>query len=374
MNNTGQLAVLGDEHMAPSISQQLAAAGYTVAHELSSTNIFDAVIIAVEDFSAVQRLLGSVLSEHALPSIVLIRSATSEDVSRVLEAGANYCLCYPLESFFVLEQIIKQSVIQWRRFNELQTMNEKLQRGVALLQRDQQAGHQVQLSMLPPQSARLAGFDFSYQLIPSLYISGDFVDYFSVGSSHSVFFIADVSGHGVAPGFCTVLLKKLFARAHARFCERGDLAILSPASMLRLANEELLSINTDQYATMVVGVVDNDKRTLTYSIAGHLPLPVLFDGSQASYLSGEGAPVGLMANVNHQEYHVTLSAGASLALFSDGILEVLEQDSLLKKEDALLALFSQFAGRGEALLRKLGVCEGLSAPDDVTALFMESVN
>ncbi len=370
MDNFGQLVVFGVTHMVETISQQLATAGYDVVRGIAPELSPDALVLAVEDMADAAPYLSALSELDSAPCFVFANTAEADAILAALHCGASNCFLAPVTNLKAFEQVFRREVSKRRRLSDLQRQNTQLQNMASLLQRDQQAGHQVQMSMLPQSPVRILGFDFSHQLIPSLYLSGDFIDYFPVGTDHIVFFIADVSGHGSASGFCTVLLKKLFARKRAHYSERGDHTIISPARILSLVNDELLGTKTGKYATMVVGVMDLRRRELCYGIAGHLPLPMLFSDGQAQYLQGEGAPVGLMASVSHQEYRIELPAAFSLALFSDGILEVLKQENLVEKESALLQDFARMCGRGDALLENLKVGEGMGAPDDIAALFL----
>ena len=99
--------------------------------------------------------------------------------------------------------------------------------------------------------------------------------------------------------------------------------------MLQHANKELLELDVDKFATMVVGSLDMRENRLQYSIAGHLPLPVLVSGAGARYLEGEGSTVGIMEDASYEAHDVVLPESFMLALFSDGILEILPPQGLV---------------------------------------------
>ena len=56
------------------------------------------------------------------------------------------------------------------------------------------------------------GVYYDYWFAPSLYLSGDFLDYQRYNDRFSAFYFADVSGHGASSAFVTVLLKYLCNR------------------------------------------------------------------------------------------------------------------------------------------------------------------
>jgi len=239
-----------------------------------------------------------------------------------------------------------------------------------MLQQDQQAGRQVQMRMLPSTPLVLGDYVFSHTVIPSLYLSGDFTDYFTIGDNFVTFFMADVSGHGSSSAFTTVLLKNLFARKRSDFLRRRDNTVVSPLAMLKLANSELLGLEVGKFATMVVGLLDMEENTLRYSVAGHLPQPVLVSDEGARYLHGEGSAVGLMDDAHYEEHLMDLPDSFTLALFSDGILEILPPKNLIEKEKYFLEVFEQSADTPNELVTRLGLDKVDTAPDDIAALFI----
>ena len=224
--------------------------------------------------------------------------------------------------------------------------------------------------MLPASPMVRGEYVFSHTVIPSLYLSGDFTDYFIVGEHHVTFFMADVSGHGSSSAFATVLLKNLFARKRSDYLRRSDDTILSPVAMLKRANKELLGLEVGKFATMVVGLLDTAANTLRYSVAGHLPQPVLVSAEGARYLRGEGSAVGIMEDASYEEHLIDLPQRFMLALFSDGILEILPPQNLIEKEKYFLKVFEETAESPEEIVTRLGLDHVETAPDDIAALFI----
>ncbi len=125
-----------------------------------------------------------------------------------------------------------------------------------------------------------------------------------------------------------------------------------------------------KFATMVVGMLDMHDNTLRYSVAGHLPQPVMVSQEGARYLRGEGSAVGIMAEAHYEEHLIDLPDSFMLALFSDGILEILPPKNLIEKEKYFLDVFEQTADSPEQLVTRLGLDQVETAPDDIAALFI----
>ncbi len=312
-----------------------------------------------------------------VPVIMFSDVADVDRMMTALRLGASDFFVRPVEDREALKRSIERCVRQRQMRRELQESRRRLEKAytelrgtVKVLEQDQQAGRQVQLRMLPATPMVLGDYVFSHTVIPSLYLSGDFTDYFTVGDNFVIFFMADVSGHGSSSAFATVLLKNLFARKRSDFLRRNDDTVLSPVAMLQRANKELMDLAVGKFATMVVGLIDTQENTLRYSIAGHLPQPVLVSREGARYLPGEGSAVGLMERANYEEQMIQLPESFMLALFSDGILEILPPKNLLEKENYFLDVFEQSAETPEELVMRLGLDKVDTAPDDIAALFI----
>lgn len=312
-----------------------------------------------------------------VPVMMYSNESRSTSMMRALRLGANDFFATPVEDtealFASMDRCVRLRSMsrELRRSRQaLEATNRELRNTVRVLEKDQQAGRQVQMRMLPGSPMVVGDYMFSHTIIPSLYLSGDFTDYFTVDEHYVVFFMADVSGHGSSSAFATVLLKNLFARKRSDYLRRNDDTILSPLAMLRLANRELLELDVGKYATMVVGVLDRAANSLSYSVAGHLPLPVLVSDAGARYLQGKGNAVGMLEDAEYTETTLELPEAFMLALFSDGILETLPPQNLVEKESFFLDVFARTADTPEELVSRLGLDSAETAPDDIAALFL----
>ncbi|MEM1190340.1 MAG: SpoIIE family protein phosphatase [Pseudomonadota bacterium] len=312
-----------------------------------------------------------------VPVMMFSNESRSTSMMRALRLGANDFFATPVEDSEALVASIERCVRLRSMSRELQrsrealeATNRELRDTIRVLQKDQQAGRQVQMRMLPSSPMVVGDYMCSHTIIPSLFLSGDFTDYFTVDENYVVFLMADVSGHGSSSAFATVLLKNLFARKRSNYLRRNDDSILDPMQMLRLANRELLELDVGKYATMVVGVIDCAANTLRYSVAGHLPLPILVSDAGARYLDGKGNAVGMLEDAEYTETTIDLPSAFMLALFSDGILETLPPKNLVEKEAFFLDVFSRTADTPDELVSRLGLDGAASAPDDIAALFV----
>lgn len=382
------LVIDGDPQRAAQLRALVAAGGFDTdsAPSLEAANAcldersdWDAVVCDMAATPAAWAGDDSSLRELdvQVPVVMFSESSGSAGMMRALRLGASDFLALPAEDPQALLAAVTRCVRlrsmgrELRRSRDaLEAANRELRRTVRVLETDQQAGRQVQLRMLPRTPLVIGDYRFSHTVIPSLYLSGDFTDYFTVDDHYVVFFIADVSGHGSSSAFATVLLKNLFARKRSDYLRRNSDTILRPLEMLDLANRELLELGVGKFATMVVAVLDRAVNTLRYAVAGHLPLPVLVSQEGARYLEGGGNAVGMLEDAHFDEREIRLPERFMLALFSDGILETLAPKNLVEKEALFLEAFSRREDSPQDLAVRLGLDAVETAPDDIAALFI----
>ncbi|HFQ2202524.1 TPA: two-component system response regulator RssB [Pseudomonas aeruginosa] len=311
------------------------------------------------------------------PIIVLSGAGVMSDAVEALRLGAADYLIKPLEDLAVLEHSVRRALdraylrVENQRYRDkLEAANRELQASLNLLQEDQNAGRQVQMNMLPVTSWSIEGLEFSHRIIPSLYLSGDFVDYFRVDERRVAFYLADVSGHGASSAFVTVLLKFMTTRLLYESRRNGTLPEFKPSEVLAHINRGLINTKLGKHVTMLGGVIDLEKNSLTYSIGGHLPLPVLFVEGQASYLEGRGLPVGLFDDATYDDRVMELPPSFSLSLFSDGILDVLPGATLKEKEASLPEQVAAAGGTLDGLRQVFGLANLAEMPDDIALLVL----
>ncbi|MGS2718654.1 SpoIIE family protein phosphatase [Eionea flava] len=317
------------------------------------------------------------------PVIVISGAGVMGDVVQALRLGATDYLIKPIVDMEVLVLAIHKSLercqllVDNERYRlESEKANIELRRHVAALEQDQRAGHFVQQSMSPVSPFTAGQYICEHDLIPSLYLSGDCVDYAFIKQRYYAFYLADVSGHGSAPAFVTIWLRNVVAQL-VRLkkmlvdFDNADSALLH---LLNLINRQLIEIGINNHLTIIIGVLDTETDQLYYVVAGHLPLPVLLHNNKAKFLPGSGKPVGLFENAKWDVSHVQLPKGDySLLLFSDGVLELIEDKELTIKEERLLNIVEIAQGHVDSIVDDVGVKEVDELPDDVAILSIRKV-
>ena len=309
-----------------------------------------------------------------LPVLIVSGAGVMDDVVRALRLGADDFLVKPIIDFEVLKYALDKALDRVRLEQEnaryranLEISNRDLKEGLEELRNDQLAGRQAQLRMLP-EPLNFQGLICRHKILPSLLLSGDFLDYFEVDEHRLAFYIADVSGHGASSAFVTVLLKNHTYRLRRHLQKGTGDELLQPELVLQRLNQELLASGLEKHLTIVCGILCTQTSQLIYSVGGHLPLPILRTDQGVEYLPGSGMPVGLFEEAVYQRMSVDLPDNFSLHLFSDGILEVMNSSDLEHKEALLLQACQSSKEDIASLMSRFELEDGSEVPDDIAMM------
>lgn len=312
-----------------------------------------------------------------LPIIVMADRGNTDDLLGALRLGVSDYLTLPLADGAILEHAIDNSLKRARLIEEnsrirkkLELINAEMEQRIEIFKQDQQAGRHVQINMLPQPPQVIGGFNFNHSVLPSLYLSGDTVDYKPVSSHQTLFYIADVSGHGSSSAFITILLRFRIEQMRREHIRSRFSSVFTPASILTSLNNDLLDSGLDKHITLFMGLLDDMTDTLVYSVAGHHPLPFLHENGKAGLIPLEKSsfPVGLFAGAKYFDTTRQLTEDFALVLFSDGILEFLKLPSMNAKEQLICNAMEESQGDFDRMRAQLGLNKHVSVPDDIAVM------
>lgn len=312
------------------------------------------------------------------PIIIASGQGGLDDAIGALKIGAWDYITKPITDMAILEHAIDHALErahllrEIREYREnLEAMNEQLKTSLQQLEEDEEAGRRIQFQLLPESRQVYGHYEFTRHLLTSLYLSGDFVDYFVIDPHHLGFYLADVSGHGVSSAFITVLLKSFMTRYLEAYRQDRDEGILDPAEILKRLNQHFFHGQLGKYLTMFYGVIDKHDNRLRFANGGQFPFPILFDGVKTRFLKRKSLPVGLFDFAEYQTETLELPAEFTMIMISDGILEVLPQPNLEAKQHFMLEQVKNMEIDIPILIQLLGLDKAGTLPDDVTLLLIK---
>ena len=188
----------------------------------------------------------------------------------------------------------------------------------AALERDLQKARTYVLSLLPAPIASGA-VRVDWRFVPSAQLGGDAFGYYWLDPDRFVFYLLDVSGHGVGSAMHSVtVLNVLRQRALPRvdFGEPNEV-------LASLNNSFQLASHNGLFFTIWYGVYHTGSRRLRYASGGHHDAYLVHaDRIRSEPLGTPALLIGAVSDVDYGVAEVTVPEGAALYVFSDGLFEI----------------------------------------------------
>jgi PAS domain S-box-containing protein len=186
------------------------------------------------------------------------------------------------------------------------------------LEREQRIAETLQQALLPERLPQLVGISLAARYVPAEEGSaagGDWYDVIELPGGSVALVIGDVAGHGTEAaslmGQVRMAVRAFSLEGHA------------PAVVVGRVHQLLRSLyDGERMVTMLYLALDPVTWEATIANAGHPP-PLLLDPSGgATYLeTTTGLPVGLNWNLPYEESIALLRPGATLVLYTDGLVD-----------------------------------------------------
>jgi sigma-B regulation protein RsbU (phosphoserine phosphatase) len=156
---------------------------------------------------------------------------------------------------------------------------------------------------------------------------------------------------------------------------------LSASEVMKKANRLIcLDSKSGMFVTIFYAIYSETDRTLEYCNAGHI-YPMLYDpGSQKfTYLNTEGRPLGITTESNYEAKKLILERDQILTLYTDGVVEAVDENNVPFGEDRLRGLIREHSQASAVdIVQKLKgevVLHRGAAPqfDDITLIVVKGI-
>jgi serine phosphatase RsbU (regulator of sigma subunit) len=202
-----------------------------------------------------------------------------------------------------------------------------------LYQHQKEFADTMQRSMLPRSRPAAAGLEVGevYESSARVDVGGDVYDFLPLEDGRLAVVLGDVTGHGVEATADMAMAKFVFRSLAREHPEPGD--------FLAAANDVIVDeIATGKFITMAYLTVDGVSGEVACASAGHpAPRLLLADGS-VRVLAAGGLALGIEPGQRYEEIRTELPPGATLVVYTDGVVEARRQRELFGVErlDGLL--------------------------------------
>lgn len=301
---------------------------------LAQQLIPDAIIVdyrmPVMDGFEVTRRIKHDPTLQTIPVLMLTGSDSAEHVVQGLGAGA--------EDFVTKGSDVEIVVARLNALLRMKAYQDQLRRMNHQMTRDLQIARRVQEALVPHGTFATPRVEIRSAYIPSEVLSGDFYDYFTV-NDYTYLFVADVSGHGLPAAILVSLLKSYIHTEAA-----NDRPV---AEFMTRLNDFLFSVSLPtQFATAALFRM-NSGSELVYSNAAHPPFLLHRKTTGETILLEQPSNLlGAMPNMPFDEHTISVAAGDTLFLYTDGLTDRVDAQGQFYSIDRIASVLER-SGDGD---------------------------
>jgi sigma-B regulation protein RsbU (phosphoserine phosphatase) len=220
---------------------------------------------------------------------------------------------------------------------------------------------QVQRDLLPREIGEIPGYETGAVCLPASSVGGDFYDHYVTGTG-AYFSLVDVMGKGMAAAILTATVRSAL-RGSTRAL--ADVPHTDLGTVVGVVSEQLADdfTRTASFATAFHARLDPTDHSLTYVDAGHGLAFLRRPDGTTEHLATTDLPLGVGSD--WEAVTTTLDPGVMLVVCSDGLLDIVSDDSV---SDDLARLISRYETPSRLITAVQTWVRDTISVDDVTVI------
>ncbi|HJT68564.1 MAG TPA: SpoIIE family protein phosphatase [Terriglobales bacterium] len=193
---------------------------------------------------------------------------------------------------------------------------------------DLELARQVQSRLFPQIKPMVNTLEYAGTCVQARHVGGDYYDFLDLGNDRLGLLIADVSGKGTAAALGMANLQAHLHNQIETYWSRPyvPMVLNQPERFLRSVNSLFHGNTTEEvYATLFFAEYDDKQARLRYANCGHLAGVLLRADGTVESLDSTCTAVGLFKDFNCVADERNLVPGDTLALYTDGVTEAVNE-------------------------------------------------
>ena len=321
--------------------------------------------------------------------IAIVMLAVEPAFFILLIAGFTIAICIRLHSVGSVTMILNMlltsiimsilSLYKWASLINEFTLEKVQINHIQSMEKEIELAAFVQESFTKKKLPELNGFQVSYYSKAMAGVSGDMYDFYTKGNELKGLGIFDVSGHGIASGLVTMLVRNIIQQ---EFDQNADKPLSEVVGIIddRIKKEKG---DIENYLTGILLRINDDEVEIVN--AGH-PSPILYNNEQmkSSFFDEErkfsSSAIGFSAlDVTFKSTSFKMNKGDELILYTDGVKEALNSEktefgNLRLFISVLNAMSKDFDQQLNLILADMGMfTENTSQSDDITIVILKKI-
>lgn len=228
----------------------------------------------------------------------------------------------------------------------------------------------IQTDLLPTETPRPVGLELEQRIAFLGEMGGDYYDYIPFGDGRLAIVCGDVMGKGLAAALIMAMARSLLHDAIAPGKNPGEVMAEVNDGLTR----DLEGQRLPYFLTLAIAAYDPADRSLVVAGGGHNPVLVA-DADGIRQIPSQGAALGVRTGLTYPEDEIALGAGATVALYTDGLTEARNAAGELYGPARLEASLERCRARPvhdtlEAVWSDVAAFRGESVPSDDATLLL----
>jgi len=205
----------------------------------------------------------------------------------------------------------------------------------------------VQEGFLPEANPVAPGFQFAAKTVPAKFVGGDFYDFIELEQDQLAIVLGDVSGKGVSAALYMARLMSDFRYVAMQDPQPGK-------TIPQVNNISARRSRKGMFATAIFLLLDIKSKKLKVCNAGHHSM-LIRRGDSEILEAGKagGIPLGITENASYMEEEVQLFPGDVVFLYSDGVVEPMNDQKEQFGMDRLRSVIMESNSTPEEILENV---------------------
>ncbi|MGH9504072.1 MAG: PP2C family protein-serine/threonine phosphatase [Terriglobales bacterium] len=245
-----------------------------------------------------------------------------------------------------------------------------------VMKRDLEIARDIQTWLLPSTPPAVPGLAIAFATRPANTVAGDYYDVFArpgtpAGETRFLLAVADVAGKSIPAALLMATFQASLKTLSALPCSLSEL--VTGMNQYACTNSQ----GGLRFTTAFLAEFDPSGRALTYINAGHNTPIVRRSAGAIERLTVGGLPLGIRSGAVYESGSLVLQPGDWLVIFTDGVVEALNQAEEEYGEARLLEVLNAGAATlpHEMLRRMMSDVDAFVGPtaqhDDITCLLIK---